>query len=66
MSTILTLTIIGSIAIPLNIAVFPTFVTTIYSAMMFASSYVEEEHHIWYWSTAAWMLILYIFQYVAK
>lgn len=26
-----------------------------YGAMMFASSYVEEEHHFWYWATTAWL-----------
>ncbi|TDZ27167.1 GPI ethanolamine phosphate transferase 2 [Colletotrichum spinosum] len=25
-----------------------------YGIMMFASSYVEEEQHFWYWSTSAW------------
>ncbi|KAK0748811.1 alkaline-phosphatase-like protein [Apiosordaria backusii] len=25
-----------------------------YGAMMFASSYVEEEQHFWYWATTAW------------
>ncbi|CAK7269348.1 major facilitator super transporter protein [Sporothrix epigloea] len=29
-------------------------ITTSYGIMMFASSYVEEEHHFWYWSTSAW------------
>lgn len=27
--------------------------------MMFASSYVEEEQHFWYWTTSAWILCLY-------
>ncbi|KAK1968085.1 GPI ethanolamine phosphate transferase [Colletotrichum sublineola] len=26
-----------------------------YGVMMFASSYVEEEHHFWYWTTSAWL-----------
>lgn len=29
-----------------------TSVALIYGAMMFASSYVEEEHHFWYWVTS--------------
>ena len=27
----------------------------IYGAMMFASSFVEEEHHFWYWLVSGWM-----------
>ncbi|KAI0166581.1 alkaline-phosphatase-like protein [Xylariaceae sp. FL1272] len=34
------------------------FITTVYSVMMFASSYVEEEQHFWYWSTTAWLFYL--------
>jgi len=32
--------------------------TAAYGIMMFASSYVEEEHHFWYWATSAWMASL--------
>lgn len=32
--------------------------------MMFATSYVEEEQHFWYWVTAAWMAYLYTAKYV--
>jgi ethanolamine phosphate transferase 2 subunit G len=30
-------------------------VTLGYGVMMFASSYVEEEHHFWYWTSTAWL-----------
>ncbi|KAK3380313.1 alkaline-phosphatase-like protein [Lasiosphaeria ovina] len=30
-------------------------ITIAYGIMMFASSYVEEEHHFWYWATSAWL-----------
>ncbi|ETS72892.1 hypothetical protein PFICI_15399 [Pestalotiopsis fici W106-1] len=30
----------------------------LYGIMMFASSYVEEEQHFWYWATTAWLLYL--------
>ena len=33
-------------------------VTVSYGVMMFASSYVEEEHHFWYWMSSAWFAIL--------
>jgi ethanolamine phosphate transferase 2 subunit G len=29
-----------------------------YGIMMFASSYVEEEQHFWYWATTAWFAYL--------
>jgi ethanolaminephosphotransferase len=35
-------------------------VTLLYGIMMFASSYVEEEQHFWYWATTAWLTLLWI------
>ncbi|KAK5129523.1 hypothetical protein LTR08_003182 [Meristemomyces frigidus] len=32
--------------------------SVLYGAMMFASSYVEEEQHFWYWLTPAWIVLL--------
>ncbi len=37
-------------------------ITIIYGVMMFASSYVEEEHHFWYWTTSAWLAWLFVKQ----
>lgn len=34
------------------------FVCLFYGVMMFASSYVEEEQHFWYWLTPAWVVFL--------
>lgn len=36
----------------------PMALTLAYGIMMFASSYVEEEHHFWYWTTSAWLAFL--------
>ncbi|KAI5208717.1 alkaline phosphatase-like protein [Aureobasidium subglaciale] len=36
-----------------------TLITALYGVMMFATSYVEEEQHFWYWATAAWLAYLY-------
>ena len=33
-------------------------VLSMYGIMMFASSYVEEEHHFWYWAGTAWLGVL--------
>lgn len=30
-------------------------ITLAYAMMMFASSYVEEEHHFWYWIASGWL-----------
>jgi ethanolaminephosphotransferase len=32
--------------------------TVAYGIMMFASSYVEEEQHFWYWATSGWLALL--------
>lgn len=34
--------------------------TILYGVMTFASSYVEEEQHFWYWATAAWLSLLWV------
>src|SRR5690242_14959262 len=33
---------------------------TLYTVLMFASSYVEEEHNFWYWITSGWFLYLFL------
>lgn len=35
-------------------------ISLLYGIMMFASSYVEEEHHFWYWATTAWLMLLWL------
>jgi ethanolamine phosphate transferase 2 subunit G len=32
----------------------------LYGIMMFASSYVEEEQHFWYWTSTAWVALLWV------
>ncbi|KAH9872685.1 hypothetical protein J1614_005079 [Plenodomus biglobosus] len=32
----------------------------LYAVLMFASSYVEEEHNFWYWATSGWLGLLFI------
>jgi ethanolaminephosphotransferase len=33
-------------------------IALLYAIMMFASSYVEEEQHFWYWITGGWVAYL--------
>lgn len=35
-------------------------ITGMYTASMFGSSLVEEEHHFWYWGATGWVSWLYI------
>jgi len=56
-------TVLALLALPitsLNNAsmVFFTAMTALYGIMMFATSYVEEEQHFWYWTTGAWFAFL--------
>ncbi|KIW09490.1 uncharacterized protein PV09_00368 [Verruconis gallopava] len=37
---------------------FFALMNVLYAIMMFASSYVEEEQHFWYWITGAWISFL--------
>ncbi len=33
-------------------------ITVAFGVMMFASSYVEEEQHFWYWTASGWLALL--------
>ncbi|KAE8450118.1 hypothetical protein EG329_006899 [Mollisiaceae sp. DMI_Dod_QoI] len=35
-------------------------ISLLYGIMMFATSYVEEEQHFWYWTTTAWLMLLWL------
>lgn len=62
--------LLASASLILAVFAFPTFwppslaggaltlTTLLYGVMMFATSYVEEEQHFWYWITPAWLAIL--------
>ena len=50
--------LVNAVLVSLNAnttGVWLAFVTVMYGIMMFASSYVEEEHHFWYWATSGWL-----------
>ena len=37
------------------IGLWALLVSIVYGLMMFASSYVEEEQHFWYWVSSGWL-----------
>ncbi|KAF2785696.1 alkaline phosphatase-like protein [Melanomma pulvis-pyrius CBS 109.77] len=41
-------------------AIFYALTLLLYGILMFASSYVEEEHNFWYWATSGWFFYLFI------
>jgi ethanolamine phosphate transferase 2 subunit G len=45
--------------------VFAFVMATLYGIMMFASSYVEEEQHFWYWIAGGWVAYLGCLKYVS-
>ncbi|KAK6429832.1 major facilitator superfamily transporter protein [Oleoguttula sp. CCFEE 5521] len=57
-SVILTALAFTSLWPPTTAGLALTFFVTLYGIMMFASSYVEEEQHFWYWLTPAWLTLL--------
>jgi ethanolaminephosphotransferase len=46
---------------PFSLAGIYYFLTlALYAVLMFASSYVEEEHNFWYWVTSGWFFSLFL------
>ena len=54
-------TVAASATVPVNLFENPatgswvSLVFISYGVMMFASSYVEEEQHFWYWASSSWL-----------
>ncbi|KAF9631316.1 Type I phosphodiesterase/nucleotide pyrophosphatase/phosphate transferase [Lasiodiplodia theobromae] len=60
-STALAIAVISPNLFPASaVGIFFALLTVLYGIMMFASSYVEEEQHFWYWATSAWFALLFI------
>ncbi|KAF4303036.1 Type I phosphodiesterase/nucleotide pyrophosphatase/phosphate transferase [Botryosphaeria dothidea] len=60
-STAIAISVIAPSFFPVTATgIFSAIVTVLYGIMMFASSYVEEEQHFWYWSTSAWFALLFV------
>ena len=47
---------------PRSSGLWTSSVIILYGAMMFASSYVEEEQHFWYWASSGWLAWLFFKQ----
>lgn len=54
----------GEITLALQASYLLLLVSLLYGFMMFASSYVEEEQHFWYWTTSAWLGMMWLKRYV--
>ena len=50
---------------PLNLSLWLLFLTSSYGITMFASSYVEEEHHYWHWVVSIWLTWIYLTRFVS-
>jgi len=57
-ATVLALLALTPSALNSASAIFFSAMTALYGIMMFATSYVEEEQHFWYWTTGAWFAFL--------
>ncbi|KAJ4302932.1 major facilitator super transporter protein [Kalmusia sp. IMI 367209] len=60
LSVVLTLFTLPSLLPITPAGVSYALILVLYSVLMFASSYVEEEHNFWYWATSGWFFYLFI------
>lgn len=59
-------TVTPSLSTPTLAGLFFTLVTVLYGIMMFASSFVEEEQHIWYWGASGWLICMIAYRYTTR
>jgi ethanolamine phosphate transferase 2 subunit G len=55
--------VLGNSSGPITLLTPLAVIAISYGVMMFASSYVEEEHHFWYWMSSAWIALLAVRQF---
>lgn len=60
LSVVLTFRTLPALRPVTSTAIFYTVSLLLYSVLMFASSYVEEEHNFWYWATSGWFFYLFL------